>query len=643
MDLAPGTMLGACRIEAPIGQGGMGVVYRARDLDLDRDVAVKVIAPHLLDDPETQARFLREARAASAVEHPNIVPVHAVGVAEGRAFLVMRHVAGDDLRTAVLREGALDPADAAQVTTELGDALDAIHAAGYVHRDVKPRNVLLDPGGRVYLSDFGLARETLGSSGPTASRQWVGTLHFVAPEQIRGEAVDARADVYALGGVLFFMLTGRLPFPRPSDEATLWAHLHTPPPAPSAARPGLPPGLDAVVQRAMAKDRDARWPSAGALGRAALAAAGPPGSAATTRVAGPPGSAATTRVADLTAATRRRRRPGRRLAPAALIATGAAALLAWAVAERGDSDAPRDRPPGRAPPGASASSREHPRIAETYPRVAARPRAAVVAAGAVWVLSAHENRIARLDARTGRRLRRQPFIGRGAAGIAADAGTVWVAKRATTAVLELDARTATLRRRVPMPLPPVRVAADATGLWVVARTASDAPAVVLRYDRAGTRLLEQAWFDEGVSAIAVGGGAAWVALAGTARIMRLAPGRRPTLATWLNEPASVLSYGAGQLWASIPDDDSIAGFHPRRDRLVTTAVRQRPAGLAVARGRLFVASNTQHTLEVLDPRALRRGALKHLRMPLNPYAVTSGGGSVWVTGLANGSVTRVVP
>ena len=245
----------------------MGVVYRARQLDLDRDVAVKVIAPHLLDDPETRTRFLREARAASAVEHPNVVPVHAVGIATAARTSSCATSPATTCARGCARRGAR-PREAAEITARVGDALDAIHAAGYVHRDVKPRNILLDADGRVYLSDFGLAKEALATAGPTTSEHWVGTLDYVAPEQIRGQRVDARADVYALGGVLYYMLTGRVPFDRPTDEAKLWAHLHDPPPAPSARGRGVPLALDAVVR--------GRWPrtrrrpaSAGALGDAA--------------------------------------------------------------------------------------------------------------------------------------------------------------------------------------------------------------------------------------------------------------------------------------------------------------------------------------------------------------------------------------
>ena len=252
--LVPGTLLGECRIEAVVGRGGMGVVYRARQLDLDRDVAVKVIAPPFTDDPESRKRFLTEARAAAAVEHPNVVPVHHVGVADGHAYLVMRYVPGDNLQTAVRRAEALSPSDAAGIAAQLGQALDAIHRAGYVHRDVKPQNVLLDDDGHAYLSDFGLAKEALTTAGLTKSDHWVGTLDYAAPEQIRGERVDARTDVYSLGGVLYFMLTGHVPFERPSGQAKLWAQLSVDAPLPSARRPELPPACDAVVQRALAKD-----------------------------------------------------------------------------------------------------------------------------------------------------------------------------------------------------------------------------------------------------------------------------------------------------------------------------------------------------------------------------------------------------
>jgi serine/threonine protein kinase len=271
--LAPGTVFAGHRIESLVGRGGMGVVYRARHLELDRVVALKVIAPELLEDPGVRERFVREARTAASIEHPNVIPLHYAGEEDGIAYLAMRFVDGDDVRSLVRRDGVMAPGRAAEIVAQAGAALDAIHAAGFVHRDVKPANLLLAAGDHVYLSDFGLAKQALTRSGATRSGHWVGTLDYVAPEQIRGGRIDARADVYALGGVLHFMLTAHIPFDRESDEAKLWAHLADPPPLPSRLRAGRAVEFDAVVGRAMAKDPDARHPSAGDLGRAALAAA----------------------------------------------------------------------------------------------------------------------------------------------------------------------------------------------------------------------------------------------------------------------------------------------------------------------------------------------------------------------------------
>ena len=272
--LAPGAVLAGYRIESVVGRGGMGVVYRARELELDRVIALKVIAPELVEDEDVRERFLREARAAASIEHPNVIPVHAAGERDGLAYLAMRFIDGDDARTLVRRRGPLPAGRAADLVAQAGTGLDAIHRAGYVHRDVKPANVLIDGDGHVYVTDFGLAKQMLAQvSTHTGSGRWVGTLDYVAPEQIRGGVIDARADVYALGGVLSYLLTGKVPFERDGDEAKLWAQLSDPPPVPSRLRHELPRALDAIVGRAMAKAPEDRFPSAGDLGRAALAAA----------------------------------------------------------------------------------------------------------------------------------------------------------------------------------------------------------------------------------------------------------------------------------------------------------------------------------------------------------------------------------
>jgi ketosteroid isomerase-like protein len=271
--LSEGDVLAGCRIEAVIGRGGMGVVYRALQLDLQRPVALKVITADLAGDAEFRERFSRESRMAAAIDHPNVVPVYAAGEEAGALYLVMRYVAGSDLHALLLRRGSLPVARAAAIVAQVASALDAAHAAGLVHRDVKPANVLLAAGDtdHAYLSDFGLTRSLDPSQPITDSGQWVGTVDFAAPEQLRGGRVDALSDVYSLGCLLYATLTGAPPFRRATLPATLLAHLHDTPPRPSES--GVPEGFDEVVARALAKAPEERYPSAGDLARAALAAA----------------------------------------------------------------------------------------------------------------------------------------------------------------------------------------------------------------------------------------------------------------------------------------------------------------------------------------------------------------------------------
>ena len=444
-----GTMLGGCRIEEPIGRGGMGVVYRAVQVELGRDVAVKVIAPDRVGDADARRRFLREVRAGAAVEHPNVVPVHGAGTDGDCAYVVMRYVPGTDLRTLVRVEGPLAPERAGVVAECLGDALDALHAAGYVHRDVKPGNVLIDEQGHVYLSDFGIARELLGTATHTEPGRWVGTIDFAAPEQIRGDPVDARADVYALGAVVFFMLTGQVPFERPTDEARLWAQLADAPPRPSALRPELAAGVDAVVLRALAKHPAERQPSAGALGRDVRAAVtGEPTADAAT-----PGPA-------------RRRRTA--IGAAATAAAVIAAVVAALALPRGEGDrggAARE-PAQSVPAVAAVATPPNGRVTGTAHGVGFRPRGLAVADGAVWVISHGRERIARVDAETLRRTGPQPRIGRGAWSIAADGDqALWVAVPRRGAVLRLDPASGRVTGRIRPPLTPVdvRVGADGCG------------------------------------------------------------------------------------------------------------------------------------------------------------------------------------
>jgi hypothetical protein len=271
-DLLPGAEIAGCRIEAVAGRGGMGIVYRATQLSLGRPVAVKLIAPDRAGDPGFRERFERESRVAAAIDHPNVIPVYAAGEESGHLYLVMRYVKGTDLQGLLARDRTLPAGRVAAIALQVGAALDAAHAVGLVHRDVKPANVLLS-GEHAYLADFGLSQVMGTETRLTSTGQWIGTVDFMAPEQFSGGSVDARADVYALGCVLYNALCGEVPFPRGTVPSTMLAHMHDEPPRPTDAAPDLPAGFDRVIARALAKDPERRYPSAGDLGRAALAAA----------------------------------------------------------------------------------------------------------------------------------------------------------------------------------------------------------------------------------------------------------------------------------------------------------------------------------------------------------------------------------
>lgn len=270
-----GDVVGGFVIEAIAGRGGMGVVYRARQSKPDRLVALKVIAPELAHDPAFRARFERESAIAAQIEHPSVIPVHAVGEDAGVLFIAMRFIAGIDLRTLIVQEGRLEPRRAAAIIDQVAQALDAAHSHGLVHRDIKPANILLSTGGgrdHVYLTDFGLSRHVEGSQAVTGTGAFLGTIDYVAPEQAQGERVDARTDVYSLGCVLFHALSGTVPFPLVNDLAKLYAHGTQPPPSVCERAPEVPEAFEPVLMRAMAKTPDERYLSAGDLGRASLAA-----------------------------------------------------------------------------------------------------------------------------------------------------------------------------------------------------------------------------------------------------------------------------------------------------------------------------------------------------------------------------------
>ncbi len=275
-DLTVGTAIAGFRVESLIGQGSMGTVYSAKDESLDRRVAIKVLAPELARDARFRERFLRESQLAASLEHPNIVPIHAAGEADGQLYLAMRYVDGRDLASLLRSLGRLDAERAVDLVAQVGSALDAAHARGLIHRDVKPANILLarHDGKRdhAYLCDFGLAKHASTVSSLTGDRGVIGTVEYLAPEQIEGRPVDGRVDVYALGCVLYELLTGEPPFNRGNELVALLAHVNDPPPKVSDRRSDVPDVFDDVIATALAKDRDLRYATCADLVEAARAA-----------------------------------------------------------------------------------------------------------------------------------------------------------------------------------------------------------------------------------------------------------------------------------------------------------------------------------------------------------------------------------
>jgi len=307
-----GTILAGFRLESLIGEGAMGAVYLAEDTRRGGPVAVKVLVPQLAQDDRFRQRFLRESRLAASLDHPHIVPIVAAGEEDGVLYLAMRHIDGSDLRELLRREGRLEPERTLQLLGQVAEALDTAHAAGLVHRDVKPGNVLVTQGPEgehTYVCDFGLARHVSSASSLTTDRGLIGTIDYIPPEQIEGGSIDGRADVYSLGCVLFECLAGARPFDRESELSVVFAHLNEPPPLVSDLRPELPEAFNSVFATALAKSPEDRYSTCGELRDAARAA-----------------------VRGKTVARRRPR--GRRLlvsAAAALAAAGAAigSVLVW--------------------------------------------------------------------------------------------------------------------------------------------------------------------------------------------------------------------------------------------------------------------------------------------------------------------------
>ncbi|HJP65636.1 MAG TPA: protein kinase [Actinomycetota bacterium] len=603
MDPRIGTELAGYRIEQLLGRGGMSVVYLATDTRLERKVALKVLGPELADNPGFRERFIRESKLAASLDHPNVIPVYEAGEAEGVLFIAMRYVRGTDLRTVIERDGALDPARVVSIVEQVAAALDTAHSEGLVHRDVKPANVLMVGGGEadrrehVYLSDFGVTKRRLSAGGLTATGQLVGTVDYVAPEQIRGEAVDGRADVYSLGCMTFECLTGHAPFERDTEVAVLWAQVQTPPPAATDIRPDLPPGTDAVLVRAMAKSPEDRPATAGAFARhlAVSSAAG---------TAGPP-----------EARVERRSRRARALMAAAVAVALVAGGMAFALTRSGGDDG---SPPSQEP----------------------SPSASVAIGGGMQRIDATTGKlIGGVDVAPG------PSGSLGVSSLSVGEGFLWaMTRQGLVKINERGVALGTIRVGTAPETVFARVTAGEGAVWVLRDSLERG---LVRIDPTTNRIVAEIPAVRGrpvisTSPLAAGLGAVW--LAGEHdRMLRIDPASNRIVASVkLPAPADGVAVGEEAVW--IRSNGAVASLirvDPATERVVAHV--QLPGGadgFAVGGGSVWVTDSTNDTLIKFDPAS--NSISRTIPVGPNPQGITvDPGGAVWVYNSGDGTVWEV--
>jgi hypothetical protein len=575
------------RIDELIGRGGMGVVYRASDLRLKRTVALKLMAPELALDQRFRERFAREAELAMSLEHPNVVPIHDAGDIDGRLYLAMRHVEGTDLRALLHAEGALDPARALAICSQIANALDAAHANGLVHRDVKPSNVLLDVSEHVYLADFGLTRRLDEQGGPAGDGRSVGTPAYLAPEQIEGEAVDGRADVYSLGCLLYECLTGETPFVRGSRLAVAWAHLEEEPPRSSDRRPELPEAIDAAIRTAMAKKPDDRYGTCAALISAAEEA------------------------------LELRRRPaflrrGRTIIAAVTTVVLVAALVVAAVLIRGTTHSVVAAPVVKANTLVRIDAATN--KVDAVIDVGHGPAAVALGGRSVWIYNYAGSSVSEIDATT-ESVRHTTTLG------------------------------ATPRRHPDAFTGPV-LAADTAGAWLIGVDARGRSFLTRVFS--GIRGKREYRLEQDPLAVAVGYGAVWVVTRGARHneVLRIEPAtgkvtRRTSFPT--SAPIDGVAAGLGSVWVVSSSTATLYRIDPRSARVTGQAdLGARAARPEVVFGELWVGlSDGGGDTVIVDPRTRTPTVVAHLGCcpPERGYDA-AGDGSIWTYDTPSGTVER---
>src|SRR3954453_16473799 len=598
-DFSVGSTLAGYRIDALIARGGMGVVYRATQLALERPVALKVIAAELAEKEGFRERFLRESRLAAQLDHPSVVPVYDAREEDGELIVAMRLVEGGDLRQLIQREGPLPPARAVGLLGQIAEALDAAHAAGIVHRDVKPHNILVE-GDRAYLSDFGLAK-AFDESGAASGASVVGTAHYMSPEQLRGDSIGPAADIYSLGCVLYEAITGIAPFQRVEAES----------------EPEMPRGVEEAIRRATAKDPGDRYRSAGELLAAARAGAG--SEVRPTAVLSDDRSERTTvpNASQGWFGLRGRRAALWIFSGFAVIAIAIALAVLLLLGSEG--------------PSVSAAI-----------SVGTPPLRITADGQGAWVTSERAGTVTRLDAASGKQLR-QVTLRRGISGVAIGSKWLWVTDPRRHELLRLDAKT--LRQKQAIPIPgapgPIALSADPPRVWVADEDGSGIAVVNAESDRRiRTRLPPLAT----PLRLAVGAGGLWVSSSSTASVRRidlgtLEPGE-PILAG--PRPAGV-TIAQGAVWVTNPPRGTVTEIDPSlREVRTQVTVGSKPGGIDAGTSVIWVANAADGTVTKID---LDSGEIEGdpIQVGPEPGAVAVGGEAVWVANNGDGTVTRIEP
>jgi YVTN family beta-propeller protein len=597
-DTRVGTEFAGYRIESVLGRGGMGVVYLAEDARLGRKVALKLLSSELSADQRFRDRFIKESRMAAGLEHPNIVPVYEAGEHDGQLYIAMRHIPGSDLGALIEQEGPLPPTRVAAIVEQVADALDTAHERGLIHRDVKPANILVEPGrrDRAYLSDFGVTKRTGSRSELTRTGQFMGTVDYVAPEQIEGKEVDGRADQYSLGCVAFECLAGRPPFAMDSEVATIYAHLQQPAPRLSSVQPALPGALDAAVATAMAKSPGDRYPTCGSLAEALRVAAEP--------------------LAEPVAEAPRSGRGPRRTLP--LVVAGIvvlAAVVAGILFVSGRNPTEPNRPTGRSSAGATQAPRLT-RIDPSTNRIAKAfdLNATSVAIGddAVWTLlpadvikvNPETNSIVAdipIQARAGGQFLISP------ASLAVGEGAVWVS--AAPSLVRIDPGRNVVAAELPSAIvscpgcpagrtDPSGVGAGLGSVWVLNPSAG----VVAKVDPI-TNSTEATIRIQNPTSVAVGEGAVWVTNGITDVVYRIDP-KKAKIVKRIPLPgaANGVAVGGGSVWVSNSTAGTVVRIDPAANvGVATISVGKGPKGLAFGAGAVWVANSVDGTISRIDP------------------------------------------